>query len=126
MTELATDVLVREVIHSAKCTARMRPIRIIIKSDERGIVRSSSLVFFWNNTIGMMRRVVKKRRYNAMLNGGASQRRIKIDAKETAMIDVNNPRYSFFMGAKGNRKTSYLTFWSFYSVSFIGRANGLW
>jgi hypothetical protein len=62
-----------------------------------GSVRSSSLVFFRSKRRGTSRRVVKKSRYNAMLNGGAWQERIKIDAKETAMMETRRPRACFCM-----------------------------
>jgi len=97
ITELATDVNFREVIHKAKCAARISPIPTIINNVERGSSLSSSLVFFRNTTNGRMSNVVNNNRYNAMERGCVSSNdTINIAANETDTTDMKSAIYGLF------------------------------
>jgi len=62
MTELATDVISREVIQRAKCAARISPMAIMRRRSKRGMVFSSVLVFLCSRIKGRRSKVVNNSR----------------------------------------------------------------
>ena len=69
ITELATEVNFRDVIHNAKCAARITPIPIIIKKFERDKLMISCRVLLLNTTNGIISKAVKNNLQKAIERG---------------------------------------------------------
>ena len=96
ITELATDVSVREVIQKRKCAARITPISVMIRNVVGGRERNSFRIFGENITTGVIRSVVKRRRKNEMERGGASAVTMNIAAVDAQSTERNNPPIAVF------------------------------
>jgi len=97
ITELATEVFVRDVIQRAKCAARITPITTIINKVERGSDRSSFLVFLLIKIRGKTSNVVNNNLYSAIDKGGALQDTINIAANDTDTIEMKSALYGLFL-----------------------------
>ena len=86
MTELATDVIVSEVIQKEKCAARIRPMRIIRMMLFFGRDFSSCNRFLLSITKGKIMSEVKRSRYKEMVSGGACIERMKMDERQRNMV----------------------------------------